>query len=122
MPKTVYIIDDDHNLQTVLDIALTDAGYDVELAPNGEEALARLNAVAPDLVLCDVMMPFLDGARVWEVLREQMQYTGVPFILMTALDRKSWFAELEAEGVVIMHKPFSIDQLTSLVGSYLDEG
>lgn len=121
MPKTIYIIDDDQNLQTVLDIALSEAGYNVELAPHGEEALAHLNAIQPDLVLCDVMMPYLDGTRVWQVLRERMQYTGVPFMLITALDRKPWFSDLEREGVVILQKPFSIDQLVALVGSYLDE-
>jgi DNA-binding response OmpR family regulator len=121
MPKTIYVIDDDENLQTVLDIALAEAGYHVELAPNGEEALADLTAIEPDLVLCDVMMPYLDGAQVWQVLRERLQYAGVPFILVTALDRKPWFAELEAEGVVIVQKPFDLDRLVALVSSYLDE-
>jgi DNA-binding response OmpR family regulator len=120
MPKTIYVIDDDENLQTVLDIALTGEGYDVELASNGEEALRRLDQIQPDMVLCDVMMPFGDGTQVWQVMREQLQYAGVPFVLVTALDRKPWFAALEAEGVVILHKPFNIDRLVALVHSSLD--
>jgi CheY-like chemotaxis protein len=121
MPKTIFVIDDDENLQTVLDIALTQDGYDVELASNGEEALRQLDQIQPDLVLCDVMMPFVDGSQVWRVVREQLQYAGVPFVLMTALDRKPWFADLEVEGVVILHKPFSIEHLVALVRSSLDE-
>lgn len=121
MPKTVYVIDDDENLQTLLDIALTDAGYAVERASDGETALARLATYTPDLVLCDVVMPYLDGTQVWQVLRERLQYAGVPFVLLTALDRKPWFAALEAEGVVILHKPFDIDRLVALVNSYLDD-
>ena len=121
MPKTIYVIDDDEKLQTVLDMALTEDGYDVELASDGEEALRRLDQIQPDLVLCDVMMPFLDGRQVWQAVREQLQYAGVPFVLMTALDRKPWFAALEADGVVILQKPFNIDQLVALVRSSLDE-
>jgi DNA-binding response OmpR family regulator len=121
MPKTIYVIDDDQNLQTLLEIALNEAGYRVELAPNGEEALAQLNATQPDLVLCDVMMPYLDGAQVWQVLRERLQYAGVPFILVTALDRKPWFAQLEADGVVIVQKPFDVDRLVALISTSLDD-
>lgn len=120
MHKTVYVIDDDVHLQVVLDIAFTEAGYNVEHASNGEEALEQLQTFSPDVVLCDVIMPYLDGAQVWQVIRERLQYTGVPFVLLTALDRKPWFAGLEAEGVVIVHKPFNIDRLVALVGSYLD--
>lgn len=121
MPKTIFVIDDDENMQTVLDIALTEDGYDVELASNGEDALRQLDQILPDLVLCDVMMPFVDGTQVWRVVREQLQYAGVPFVLMTALDRKPWFAALEAEGVVILHKPFDIEHLVALVRSSLGE-
>ena len=67
------------------------------------------------------MMPFLDGTHVWQAVREQLQYAGVPFVLMTALDRKPWFAALEADGVVILHKPFRSDQLVALGRSSLDE-
>ncbi len=121
MTKTVFVIDDDDNMQAVLEIALTEAGYAVERASNGETALARLATWTPDLVLCDVIMPFLDGAQVWQVLRERLQYTGVPFVLLTALDRKPWFGALEAEGVVFLHKPFDIDRLVALIDSYLDD-
>jgi len=117
----VFVIDDDENLQTVLEIALMEAGYAVKRASHGEEALAQLETWTPDLVLCDVVMPYVDGAQVWQVLRERLQYTGVPFVLLTALDRKPWFAELEAEGVVIFHKPFDLDRLVALINSYLDD-
>jgi CheY-like chemotaxis protein len=93
----------------------------VERAGDGETALARLRTRTPDLVLCDVIMPYVDGAQVWQVLRERLQYAGVPFVLLTALERKPWFAELEAEGVVIIHKPFDIDRLVAIIDSYLDD-
>ncbi len=109
MPKTVLVIDDDGSLQTVLEIALQQAGYNVELASNGEEALERLDAVQPDVVLSDVMMPQMDGVQFFRAIQERLRYNNIPIIIMTALNRKAWFDELEAEGAVIIQKPFNVE-------------
>ena len=121
MPKTVFVIDDDVSLQMVLEIALKQAGYHVECASNGEEGLAQLETLQPDAVLCDVMMPQMDGVQFFETIRERLRYEGIPIIIMTALGRKPWFADLEAEGAVIIQKPFDVDQLVSLLDMHLDE-
>lgn len=121
MPKTIYIIDDDLGLQTVLSIALRDAGYVVQSASDGEEGLDRIRAVRPDLVISDVMMPNMDGVQVFESLKEHLRAAGIPIIIMTALNRKAWFSDLEAEGAVILQKPFDVDYLISVVRMLLDE-
>lgn len=119
MPKTVLVIDDDVSLQMVLEIALRQAGFQVELASNGEEGLERLAAIQPDVVISDVMMPQMDGVQFFNAIRERLQYEGIPIIVMTALNRKPWFADMEAEGAVIMAKPFDVEQLVSLVNMYV---
>ena len=121
MAKKIFIIDDDLGLQTVLSIALKDAGYEVELADNGVEGLKQLPVVQPDLVISDVMMPHLDGVQVFDAIKEGLRVEGVPIILMTALTRKPWFADLEAEGAVILQKPFEVDFLIAMIGMLLDE-
>ncbi len=121
MPKTVFVIDDDESLLAVLEIALREAGYQVEMASNGNEALAELRRLQPDLIICDIMMPYVDGKQFWDAIHERLQYEGIPVILMTALSRKQWFQDLEAEGAVIIQKPFRVEQLISLVNSYLAE-
>src|SRR5262245_42917687 len=117
--KTILIIDDDLVLQTVLDIALRDAGYQVVLANDGEEGIDKLRAVKPDLVISDIMMPQLDGVETFNRIKEHLQDEGIPIFIMTALNRKPWFADLEAEGAVIIQKPFDIDQLLNLVHDLL---
>ena len=119
MPKTVLLVEDDESLQTILEIALSEAGYQVELASNGDEALMRLENVQPDLVISDVMMPYVDGVQFWAAVHKRLQYEGIPIILITALNRKQWFAALEAEGAVILQKPFRVEHLVSLVDSFL---
>jgi DNA-binding response OmpR family regulator len=119
MPKTVFIIDDDVSLLTILEMAFKQVGYHVELASDGEEGLERLDTVQPDVIISDVMMPHVDGVQFFHQIQERVSYQGVPIIIMTALTRKPWFAELEAEGAVILHKPFNVEHLVSLVDMYV---
>jgi len=117
--KTILIIDDDLALQTVLEIALREAGYQVILANDGQEGIEKLTALSPDLVISDIMMPQMDGVETFQRIKEQLQDNGIPIFIMTALNRKPWFADLEAEGAVIIQKPFDIDQLLRLVKDML---
>ncbi|MEI8164921.1 MAG: response regulator [Chloroflexales bacterium] len=120
-PKgTIFIIDDDLALQTVLEYALRDAGYDVILAHDGEEGLRKLETLTPSLVISDIMMPNMDGVEVFLQLKDRLQNQGIPIIIMTALNRKPWFADLEAEGAVIMQKPFEVERLIDLINSTIE--
>lgn len=116
---TILVIDDDLALQTMLEITLRSGGYHVELCTDGEEGLQRLQTLQPDLVISDIMMPNLDGVEMFQQIKERLQDDGIPIILITALNRKPWFANLEAEGAVILQKPFSMDYLLDLVNMFL---
>jgi DNA-binding response OmpR family regulator len=117
-PK-ILVIDDDLALQTVLEMALREAGYQVVLANDGEEGLHKLHTERPNLVISDIMMPHLDGVETFQRMKEQLQDEGIPVFIMTALNRKPWFADLESEGAVIIQKPFELEQLLSLVRDLL---
>jgi len=112
---TIFIMDDDLALQTVLEYALRGAGYDVVLAPDGQEGIRLLENLVPSLVISDIMMPNMDGVEVFQKIKERLQDSGIPIIIMTALNRKPWFADLEAEGAVILQKPFEIDKLIDMI-------
>jgi len=121
MAKTIFVMDDDLALQMVLEIALRASGYDVVLANNGVDGLQMLQTVTPDLIISDIMMPQMDGVETFNRLRERLQDEGIPILILTALNRKPWFSELEDEGAVIMQKPFDIDHLMSLIRTILDD-
>ncbi len=116
---TIFIMDDDLALQTVLEYALRDAGYDVVLANDGKEGIEQLAKLHPSLVLSDIMMPNMDGVEAFQRIKERLQDDGIPIIIMTALNRKPWFADLEAEGAVIIHKPFEVEHLVDLINTTL---
>ena len=117
--RTILIMDDDLAMQTVLEIALREAGYQVVLASDGQEGIEKLAALKPDLVVSDIMMPQMDGVEMFQRIKEQIQDDGIPIFIMTALNRKPWFADLEADGAVIIQKPFEIEQFLRLVGDML---
>ncbi len=119
--NTILIIDDDLAMQTVLEIALREAGYRVILAGDGQEGLAKLNELNPDLIISDIMMPQMDGVETFDRMKEHLQEEGIPILIMTALSRKPWFADLEAEGAVILQKPFDIEKVLQLVHDMLDD-
>lgn len=121
MAKTIFVMDDDLALQMVLEIALRKSGYDVVLANNGVDGLQMLQTITPDLIISDIMMPQMDGVETFNRLRERLQDEGIPILILTALNRKPWFSELEDEGAVIMQKPFDIDHLMSLIRTILDD-
>ncbi|GAB4111513.1 MAG: response regulator [Roseiflexaceae bacterium] len=118
--KTILVIDDDLAMQTVLEIALREAGYRVVLASDGQEGITKLATVHPDLVISDIMMPQMDGVETFQQMKEQLQDDGIPIFIMTALNRKPWFADLEAEGAVIIQKPFHIEELLRLIDTMLN--
>ena len=117
--RTILIMDDDLAMQTVLEIALREAGYQVILASDGQEGIEKLRSLKPDLVVSDIMMPQMDGVEAFHLIKEQLQDDGIPIFIMTALNRKPWFADMEAEGAVIIQKPFEVDQFVQLVNDML---
>jgi DNA-binding response OmpR family regulator len=112
---TILIIDDDMGLQAVLYTALTNEGYQVVEATDGEQGLTLISKVHPSLVISDIMMPNLDGVELFHHIKGHLQDDGIPVIIMTALNRKPWFADLEAEGAVILHKPFEVQELIKMI-------
>jgi DNA-binding response OmpR family regulator len=87
--STILIVDDEPFNVDYLEQELADLGYATSSATNGQEALAKVAADAPDLILLDVMMPVMDGFTVCRRLKEQDETRLIPIVIMTALDAKA---------------------------------
>ena len=77
----VLVVDDDKNICELLRLYLEKEGYGVILAHDGEEAVVKFNALKPDIILLDIMLPGIDG---WQVCREIRKKSTVPIIMITA--------------------------------------
>jgi CheY-like chemotaxis protein len=112
----ILIIEDDPDVRVTLVDLLEDAGYPVDCAANGQEALDHLRrGTLPSVILLDLMMPVMDG---WEFRREQRRdprVANVPVIVLSALDRTRVGDLGEA---AFMKKPLDFDRLLELVRRY----
>lgn len=107
--ENVLIVDDDKNICELLRVYLEKEGYTTILAHDGEEALVKFNALKPDYVLLDVMLPILDG---WQVCREIRKKSNLPIIMLTAKGEtfdKVLGLELGADDYVV--KPFDTKEV-----------
>src|SRR5258705_7951962 len=81
----VLVVDDEPMVRDTLGQVLSDEGYVVDLAVDGETALERVHASRPDAILLDLMMPGMNGRQFLQALRDDDAYKSVPVMLMTAV-------------------------------------
>jgi two-component system response regulator MprA len=114
----LLVVDDDRGLRDVLRRALTLAGYEVRLAETGSEALAEVNAAAPDAVVLDIGLPDIDGLEVCRLLRREGN--RVPVLMLTARDAVSDRIDgLDAGADDYLVKPFDVDELKARLRALL---
>ena len=84
MSESILVVDDDPDVARFVEVNLRSAGYEVQVATDGEEALEKAVDMRPDLVLLDVMMPKLDGFEVAQRLRRDPRTSSCSIIMLTA--------------------------------------
>jgi CheY-like chemotaxis protein len=111
--KTVLIVDDESTVVDVLCTILEDEGYRVLVAENGRAGMEVLAKERPDMVLCDMMMPVVDGAQMCRTMKADPRYADIPFVLMSAAQRPS--QNSGCAYTAYMPKPFDYLSLLELV-------
>ena len=118
--KKILVIDDEEWLREMVQLALTQKGYEVIEASNGAKGVEVAGAELPDLVLCDVNMQKMDGYGTLSSLRNQPATASIPFILMTGLaDNAGMRHGMELGADDYLAKPFTIDALYAAVEARL---
>jgi len=118
----VLAIDDDPSMLQLVSHLLGRAGYEVEVANEGAAGLAKIRARQPDLVVCDIQMPGMDGFQVLETLRADAATTAMPFVLLTSLtDRDSVRRGMRLGADDFLCKPVQAKELLDAVGDVLDK-
>jgi CheY-like chemotaxis protein len=112
----VLLVDDDPLILEILSTILDLEEFDVMTAPDGRKALAAVAASRPDVVVCDVMMPEIDGLEVCRRLKSDPETVDLPVILLTARDRPEDHRAGEEAGCdAYLTKPFSPLQLIDII-------
>ena len=119
MPR-VLVVDDSLSVRKMVERALETKGLEVIAASSGAEAIERLDSSLPDLIVCDVVMPDVDGYGICEAVRAHPVLCHTPVLLISGIVNS---AVLERAGRVrssaVLRKPFTADDLTRKVGELL---
>jgi DNA-binding NarL/FixJ family response regulator len=120
--KKLLLIDDDPNLILLVKDYLEFRGYYVDTAENGREALELLDNTVPDMIICDVMMPEMDGYSLVKHIREEPTTNRIPVLFLSAKGQSQDRVKGLNEGAdVYMVKPFEPEELVAQVESSLNQ-
>lgn len=118
---SVLVVEDEDNIALALDYLMTREGYTHDRVANGGDAMARIRAMRPDLVLLDVMLPEMSGYEICQAVRLDPELADIKILMMTArgsaIERKKGLA-LGADGFI--SKPFELAELRSEVRRLLE--
>lgn len=118
--KTILLIEDDHALRENTAELLQFSNYEVLTAPNGKLGIALAKEKLPDVIVCDIMMPKVDGYAVLEALTACEQTKHIPFIFLSAItEHKSVRKGMDLGADDYLTKPFEEEDLTSAIESRL---
>lgn len=86
--KIILLVEDDAFVSDIYQTKLGQEGYRVETAENGLEALKILQKITPNIILLDIVMPYMDGMEVLKKLKDNDQWKNIPVVLLTNLSEK----------------------------------
>lgn len=113
MTNTILVVDDELSIRETLRDLLEDEGYSVLTASNGQEGLNQLSRVHPDVVLCDVMMPGIDGREMCKRMTNNPAYQSIPIVLMSAVNTIP--RNIDCNYKAFLEKPFDLDEVLTIV-------
>ena len=121
MAKNILAVDDSAAMRQILEATLTEAGYLVEVALDGREALAKAVATQLDLILTDQNMPTVSGLELIRALRELETYQDTPILILTTEDGADFKEQARDSGANgWLNKPFDPQTLTDIVNSLVE--
>jgi DNA-binding response OmpR family regulator len=123
MSARILIVDDDPAMVDSMVRVLKHDGYHLDIASDGEQALRRVLAEPPDLILLDVGLPHISGWEICEIVRRQTHTREVPVLFVTGrADVRDHIFSMQAGGSDHLSKPFQADELRAKVRGLLCVG
>jgi twitching motility two-component system response regulator PilG len=118
-PKKILVIDDSNTIRRSAEIFLKQGGYEVVLAEDGFDALAKVNDHEPHIIFCDILMPRLDGYQTCAIIKRNPRFAATPVIMLSSKDGLFDKARGRMVGSQdYLTKPFTKDQLLQAVAQY----
>jgi DNA-binding response OmpR family regulator len=97
--KKILIVEDDAFIRDIYGVKFTNEGFEVILAENGIEAVRKLEDVTPDVILLDMIMPYMDGMEVLKKIKDNQAWKSIPIIMLTNISEKEKISQGKEFGV-----------------------
>ena len=112
----ILVIDDEPEITDIIETFLENTGYKVKSENSSVIGIERAKTFVPDLILLDIMMPFMDGYEVCKELKKSEETSKIPVIFLTGKDARSDEGRsFEVGGDMFIKKPFSCERLLEIV-------
>ena len=118
-PQRILVVDDDADVAELVMLVLQREGLEVEAVHSGREALERLAAQSYDLIICDLVIPDINGIAVYQALQQRPEPQPRVLFLSSYFDAGGYEDYLKAAGVPILAKPFEVETLRAAVRAVL---
>jgi DNA-binding response OmpR family regulator len=86
--KKILIVEDDAFIRDIYQVKFSQEGFEVDLAENGLEALKKMEENIPDIILLDIVMPYMDGMEALKIIRKNDAWKKIPIIMLTNISEK----------------------------------
>ncbi|MGE5279979.1 MAG: response regulator [Deltaproteobacteria bacterium] len=117
-PKKILVVDDEADIREIVRLYLTEAGYEVLEASNGQEGILRAQSERPDLIVLDIMMPGINGFEVAKHLKDDPNTAQIPILILSVLAQDSEFRH----GILdYVSKPFKQNELVTKVKNFFEK-
>jgi DNA-binding response OmpR family regulator len=119
--KTILLVEDDSFVSDIYSMKLNAEGFNVVLARNGMEALKKLEEVVPDLILLDIIMPYVSGLEVLQKIKSKENLKKIPVILLTNVSEKEKIEEALGIGAndYLIKSHFTPSEVLNKINSFL---
>ena len=115
MKGTILVVDDTASMREIVNLTLAEAGYNVLLATDGNDALSKLDGRSIDLIITDLNMPNMDGIELIKQIRSSEGYSFAPILLFSTESSESKKKALDAGATGMLEKPIVKEQMLKSV-------
>jgi CheY-like chemotaxis protein len=123
MCQRILLVDDEPVLLNCLSLYIEDAGYEPLTALDAMAAFEIMQAEQPDVIVCDLRLPEIDGLRFRQKVRQHPEWRSIPFIMLTGFSKESdLFPTLDLNDERYLTKPFEPEDLLTAIAESLQDG
>ena len=121
MPYTLLLADDSVTIQRVIELTFADEDIEVTAVSDGEQAIQRIEAAPPDIVLADIGMPGRNGYEVARFIKQSPRLAHIPVVLLTGQENRDSAASPDEAIDAYLYKPVRVDELTNCLSRLLQK-